>query len=117
MIDEETNDLAVQYALGILPRKQVPDFESQLRSTQNCRIWSVTFSVSMNGMQRSRRRWMLPIDGYSRILEQIDRRARLHPKRTRTNIVPFLGWAGWGLAACFAAAFFMVRSSGPPEIM
>lgn len=116
MIEEDTNDLAVQYALGILPRKQVPDFESQLKvdaelqdlvsDIQRINEWDAEESPSVE----------VPIDGYSRILEQLTARPA-PPSETRTNIIPFLSWAGWGLAACFAAAFFMVRSSGPSEVI
>lgn len=115
MIEEETNDLAVQYALGILPRKQVPDFESQLKvdaelqdlvsEIQRINEWDAEESPPVEA----------PIDGYSRILEQLTARPA-PPSESRTNIIPFLGWAGWGLAACFAAAFFIVRSSGPSEV-
>ena len=111
MIDEESNDLAVQYALGILPRKQVHDFESQLRVDSDLQEY-VSDLQELNEMDARESPVVAPpIDGYSRILEQIAPVA-VHPKLTRSNIVPFLGWAGWGLAACFAAAFFVVRS-GP----
>lgn len=115
MIDEETNDLAVQYALGVLPRKQVPDFESQLRvdaelqdlvsDIQRINEWDAGEAPPVEA----------PIDGYSRVLEELTQRPA-SPTESRNNILPFLGWAGWGLAACFAAAFFMVRSSGPDEV-
>jgi len=109
MIDEESNDLAVQYALGILPRKQVHDFESQLRVDSDLQE-VVSDLQELNEMDARESPVVAPpIDGYSRILEQIAPVA-VHPKLTRSNIVPFLGWAGWGLAACFAAAFFVVRS-------
>ena len=109
MIDEETNDLAVQYALGILPRKQVLDFESQLRVEPDLREL-VSDLQEINEMDA--REYPVvdpPIDGYSSILEQIAPVA-VRQKITRSNIVPFVGWVGWGLAACFAAAFFVVRS-------
>ncbi len=109
MIDEESNDLAVQYALGILPRKQVHDFESQLRVDSDLQQ-VVSDLQELNEMDARESPVVAPpIDGYSRILEQIAPVA-VHPKLTRSNIVPFLGCAGWGLAACFAAAFFVVRS-------
>jgi anti-sigma-K factor RskA len=112
MIDEESNDLAVQYALGVLPRKQVHDFESQLRVDSDLQEL-VSDLQELNEMDARESPIVAPpIDGYSRILEQIAPVA-VHPKLTRSNIVPFLGWAGWGLAACFAAAFFVVRSGSP----
>ena len=111
MIDEETNDLAVQYALGVLPRRQVHDFESHLRVDSELQEL-VSELQEMNEMDARESPVVTPpIDGYSRILEQIAPVA-VQSNLTRSNIVPFLGWAGWGLAACFAAAFFVVRS-GP----
>jgi len=112
MIDEETNDLAVQYALGILPRRQLPDFESELRVDPDLQEL-VSDLQELNEMDAFESPLVdPPIDGYSRILEQLAPVA-LKPRITRSNIVPFLGWAGWGLAACFAVAFFVVRSGLP----
>lgn len=112
MIDEATSDLAVQYALGILPRRQVHDFESQLRIDSELQEF-VSDLQEVNEMDARESPVVAPpIDGYSRILEQIAPVA-VQPKLTRSNIVPFLGWAGWGLAACFAAAFFVLRSVSP----
>ncbi len=112
MIDEATSDLAVQYALGILPRRQVHDFESQLRIDSELQEFVSDLQVVNEMDARESPVVTPPIDGYSRILEQIAPVA-VQPKFTRSNIVPFLGWAGWGLAACFAAAFFVVRMGSP----
>jgi len=115
MIDQVTNDLAVQYALGILPRKQVPEFESHLKGDaelqdlvsdiQRINEWDAAESVPVEP----------PIDGYSGVLEQLSARP-MPATEARNNLIPFLGWAGWGLAACFAAAFFIIRTSGPSEV-
>ena len=112
MIDKETNDLAVQYALGILPQKQVLDFESQLRVEPDLQDLVSDFQEINEMDARESSDVAPPIDGYSRILEHIAPVA-VKPKLTRSNVVPFLGWVGWGLAACFAAAFFVVRSGSP----
>jgi anti-sigma-K factor RskA len=109
MIDQEINDSAIQYALGILPRKQVPDFESQLRTDPALQDLVSEYQQINEWDARESAVVQPPVDGYSRILERLASGA-VNPVPTRSKVVPFLGWAGWGLAASFAAAFFIARS-------
>ena len=112
MIDEVTNDLAMQYALGILPRKQVPDFESQLRVDGELQDLVSEYQQINEWDARESPLAAPPVDGYSGILEQLAFGV-VEPASHRSKMIPFLGWAGWGLAACFATAFFITRSQTP----
>ncbi|MEZ5274814.1 MAG: hypothetical protein R3F07_00375 [Opitutaceae bacterium] len=112
MIDEVTNDLAMQYALGILPKKQVPDFESQLRVDGELQDLVSEYQQINEWDARESPPAAPPVDGYSGILEQLAF-GEVEPATSRSRIVPFLGWAGWGLAACFAVAFFITRARNP----
>jgi len=103
MIDEQTQDLVLQYLLGELDASQTERVRAQIESDQELRNFAIEMEETLGSLAYAAKPVAAPPDIPQRILRAEGRSAQPTPKSSRSKVVAanFLPWA---LAACLAIA-------------
>jgi len=103
MIDEQTQDLVLQYLLGELDASQMESVRAQIESDTELRNFANEMEETLGSLAYAAKPVAAPPDIPQRILRAEGRSVQPAPKTSRSRItaVNFLPWA---LAACLAIA-------------
>jgi anti-sigma-K factor RskA len=103
MIDEQTQDLVLQYLLGELDASQMESVRTQIESDTELRNFAIEMEETLGSLAYAAKPVAAPPDIPQRILRAEGRSVQPAPKASRSRIagINFLPWA---LAACLAIA-------------
>lgn len=103
MIDEQTQDLVLQYLLGELDASQMDRVSAQIESNPELRNFAIEMEETLGSLAYAAKPVAAPPDIPHRVLGVEGRTAQPIPKRPRPKIVA-LNFLPWALAACLAIA-------------
>src|SRR6516225_6347742 len=103
MIDEQTQDLVLQYLLGELDASQTERVRAQIESDQELRNFAIEMEETLASLAYAAKPVAAPPDIPQRILRAEGRSVQPTPKPPRSRIVA-LNLLPWALAACLAIA-------------
>jgi anti-sigma-K factor RskA len=103
MIDEQTQDLVLQYLLGELDAPQMENVRAQIESDPELRTFANEMEETLGSLAYAAKPVAAPPDIPQRILRAGGRSVQLAPKPPRPRIVA-LNLLPWALAACLAIA-------------
>ena len=103
MIDEQTQDLVLQYLLGELDASQMENVRAQIESDPELRTFANEMEETLGSLAYAAKPIAAPPDIPQRILRAEGRSVQLAPKTPRSRNVA-LNLLPWALAACLAIA-------------
>ena len=103
MIDEQTQDLVLQYLLGELDASQMESVRAQIESDAELRNFAIEMEETLGSLAYAAKPVAAPPDVPQRILRAEGRSVQPTPKTSRSKIVA-LNFLPWALAACLAIA-------------
>jgi anti-sigma-K factor RskA len=103
MIDEQTQDLVLQYLLGELDASQMESVRTQIQSDPELRNFAIEMEETLGSLAYTAKPIPAPPDIPQRILRAEGRSVQPAPKTSRSRIVA-VNFLPWALAACLAIA-------------
>jgi anti-sigma-K factor RskA len=103
MIDEQTQDLVLQYLLGELNPSQTETVRSRISADPELKNFAAEMEETIGSLAYSAEPMAAPADIPQRILRAEGRMARPIPEEPKSKIAAF-GFIPWTLAACLAIA-------------
>jgi anti-sigma-K factor RskA len=103
MIDEQTQELVLQYVLGELDSSQVEQVRAQIESNEELKKFAFEMEETVDSLAYAARPIAAPPDIPQRILRAEGRSAQVAPQAPKSKITAF-NFIPWALAACLAIA-------------